>query len=227
MHSHPRRIVICGVVATVLLGFGWIVLFPEEPKCDGRSLTYWIGALGASDADEEAHAFAAIEAIGTNGLASIIYSLGTRDSALQFQFLRLAQRIPFVHPHFTTPHVRRQKAKEALFLCGEDSLRASISDLVRLSCDKDPGVRLTAVEALSAFPFNEITPMPALRAAEQDPDSQVRAAARQAVASRRAVEKEVQRLRELWPNKRAALDAGRTRGCHADHHWPGPSDCDR
>jgi hypothetical protein len=114
MHSHPSRMIICGVVATVLLSFVCIVLFPEEPKCDGRSLTYWIGALGASDEDEEAHAFAAIEAIGTNGLPLIVSSLGTRDSALQFQFLRLAQRIPFVHPHFTTPHERRQKAKEAL-----------------------------------------------------------------------------------------------------------------
>ena len=81
----------------------------------------------------------------------------------------------------------------------EESMGMSIPDLMRFSRDKDPGVRLTAVEVLSGFPFNETAPLPALESAQLDPDARVRAAAVQAVQSRKAVDREVQRLRKLWP----------------------------
>jgi hypothetical protein len=80
-------------------------------------------------------------------------------------------------------------------------MRASIPELVRLSGAKDPGVRLTAVELLSAFPINDTAPFAALKAAQADADPRVRAAAQQAVGIRRAVEQETQRLRQLKPNQ--------------------------
>lgn len=198
-----HKIIITGVaivVAVVLFAVAWLVTPPDEPTCDGRRLTQWMSSLGNLDTDEEAHAIAAIEAIGTNALPVIVPVLGTRNSALQSQFLWLVQRVPFLPLHLTTPADRRQKAKIALFLAGEDSMRASISDLSRLSRDKDRGVRLTAVEVLAVFPSNENAQLPALEAALLDPDAQVRAAALQAVQCRRAVDREVRRLRELYPN---------------------------
>ena len=191
------------VLLVALVGvIAWQVLRlrSAEPTWDGRSLKRWIAALGNSDADEEAHAFAAIEAIGTNGLPIIIRLLGTRDSASGLQLLRLVQHVPLVHLQFSTPSERRQKAKVALFLAGGESMRTSIPDLMRLARDSDPGVRLTAVEALSAFPCNETSALAALETAQADTDSRVRTSAQQAVQSRKAVDREVQRLRELWPD---------------------------
>jgi hypothetical protein len=198
-----RVYIALAVVLVILAGvIAWQVLRLRStvPTWDGRSLTHWITALGNSDDDEEARAFAAIEAIGTNGLPVIIRLLGTRDSALGFQFLRLVERVPLLHLQFTTPSERRQKAKMALFLAGGESMRASIPDLMRLARDSDPGVRLTAVEALSAFPSNETSALAALETAQADTDSRVRTAAQQAVQSQKTVDREVQRLRKLWPD---------------------------
>ena len=182
----------------ILLAAAWLIAPTGEPRCDGRSLNEWMAALGNTDQDEEAHAFAAIETIGTNGLRFILRRLSTQDSAWRFQVLAFIQRAPLLHIHFTAPSERRQRAKMALMLAGEASMRASIPELVRLSGDKDAGVRLTAVELLSAFPVNDTAPLGALKAAQADPDRRVRAAAEQAVGSRRAVE--VQRLSQREPN---------------------------
>jgi HEAT repeat protein len=182
-------------VAAVLLGFVCMITPQGEPTCDGRRVTHWMAALGSSDQDREAHAFAAIQALSTNSLPIVIPWLGSRDTLLQSRFLPLVERVPFLRFLFSGPSERRQKAKIALVLAGEESMRASVPDLVRLSRDRDPGVRLAAVEALSAFPFNDTAPLPALRAAQADPDSRVRSTAQQAVGARRAVEQEVERLR--------------------------------
>jgi hypothetical protein len=188
-----------GIAAMILLVAAWLIAPTGEPMCDGRRLTQWMAALGSADQDEEAHAFAAIETIGTNGLQIILPRLGTRDSAWRFQVLTFIQRAPLLHIHFTTPSELRQRAKMALMLAGEESMRASIPELVRLSGAKDPGVRLTAVELLSAFPINDPAPLAALKGAEADADPRVRAAAQQALGIRRAVEQEARRLRQLEP----------------------------
>ncbi len=194
----PRNLLILCMCAAVLVsGAAWLVTPSRQPACDGRSLTEWMAALGSSDTDEEPHAFAAIEAIGTNALPVIVPLLDTRDSAIQFRLLRLVQRAPFFHLQYTTAAEIRQKAKTALLLAGEESMRASIQDLIRLSRDKDPGVRLTAVELLSTFTWNETAPLPALEAAQADPDPRVRATAMQTVQWRRAIDRAVRRRREL------------------------------
>ncbi len=200
-----------GIAALILLVAAWLISRTGEPMCDGRSLTKWMAALGSADQDEEARAFAAIETIGTNGLRFILPRLGTRDSAWRFQVVAFIQRAPLLHIHFTAPSERRQRAKMALMLAGEESMRASISELARLSGDKDAGVRLTAVELLSAFPINDTAPLAALKAAQADTDPRVRAAARQAVEIRGAVEQQAQRLRKSKPDLKgciAALEGG-------------------
>jgi HEAT repeats len=200
MRKRPRILLLLLLVGTAGVVV-WRLTPPAEPTCDGRSLTRWMAALGSPDMDEEAHAFAAIQSIGTNGLSVILPLLGKRDSALQSRLSQLTQYVPRLHSHFVAPAERRRKAKLALFLCGEESLRRSVLGLIRLSRDSDPGVRLTAIEILSAFPIGDSAPLPALEAAQTDTDSQVRAAALQAVQQRRAIEHEVQRLRKLWPDQ--------------------------
>ena len=92
----------------------------------------------------------------------------------------------------------------------EESMGMSIPDLMRFSRDKDPGVRLAAVELLSGFPFNETALLPALESAQLDADARVRGAAVQAVQSRKAVDREVQRRRKLWPAGTRGLDENMT-----------------
>ena len=90
-------------VAAVLLGFVWMITPQGEPTCDGRRLTHWMAALGSSDEDKEAHAFAAIEALGTNSLPIVIRWLGSRDTLLQSRFLPSVERVPFLRCLFSAP----------------------------------------------------------------------------------------------------------------------------
>lgn len=200
MVTKRKRIALRVVAIIAFASFAWLLTRPSQPLYDGRSLTQWMAALGSADTDEEAHAFAAIEAMGTNALPTIIRFLERRDSTLKLRCLRVAQRIPFLHVRFTTAAEWRQKANVALILSGAESQHASIPALVRLSRDTDAGVRQTAVDALSQFMFTEPATLPALEAAQTDADAQVRVSAQEAVQRHRGVSNAVQRLREMRPN---------------------------
>jgi len=196
MPTRRKDITICILAATAALA---VIVFTSasQPSCDGHTITHWIAVLDNRDSDERAHAFAAIEKIGTNALPTILHLLGTRDSALKFRLHSLVERLPLLHLRFASAADARQKAGMALAVSGQESIRASIPALSNLSRDPDPGVRLRAVEMLSLLPFNETAPLPALEAARTDPDPLVRATAREAVQSRKAVNKAVQQARGL------------------------------
>jgi hypothetical protein len=197
MLSRRKRIAVCILAAVTAATAGVVFMSRSQPTCDSHTITYWIALLESRDADERAHAFAAIETIGTNGLPIILHFLGTRDSALKFRLLGLVERAPLLHLRFASATDIRQKAGVALILSGHESMRAGIPDLARLSRDSDLRVRLRAVEMLSVFPHNDAAPLPALEAARNDPDPRVRATARETVQSRRAVDREVRQARGL------------------------------
>jgi hypothetical protein len=193
--------IVCLATAIFLAAVAALITRPVEPTWNGQRLTHWMAVLGSSNMDEEQRAFAAIEAIGTNGLPIIVRVLGARDSALQSRVLLLLQHVPLIHLRFAMPADRRRKAEMAFVLAGEESRRMGIPDIMRLSHDEDPGVRLTAVGILShCFSINESAPLPALESAQLDLDPGVRAVAVEAVQFRRRVAAEVQTRRELWPN---------------------------
>ena len=83
------------VVAAVGCAFIiWLFARPPEPTYDNRRLSEWMTALGGSDSDEEAHAFAAIQAMGTNALPGVLRLLAMRDSSLSQRCAQFVQRIP-------------------------------------------------------------------------------------------------------------------------------------
>jgi hypothetical protein len=166
-----------------------------------------MSALGSSDSDEEAHAFAAIEAIGTNGLPTITRFLAKTD--LKLRCLALLDRVPFLRLRVTTATEWRQKAKVALILSGAESQHASIPTLASLSRHSNPAVRLTAVDALSKFMFTEPACLPPLEAAQSDVDVKVRATAQEAVQRLRGVSNAVERLREMRSTMRCSEPGGR------------------
>jgi HEAT repeat protein len=195
MLSRRKRITICTLAAVVAAIAGVVLRSPSQPTCDGHTITHWIAVLDSRDADQKAHAFAAIEKIGTNALPTILHLLGTRDSGLKFRIRGLVERVPLLHLRFASAADVRLKAWMALAISGQESIRASIPELAGLLRDPDPGVRLRAVEMLSVLPFNDTAPLPALEAAQNDPAPQVRATAGQSVQSRRAVNRVVQQAR--------------------------------
>jgi hypothetical protein len=196
MVTKRKRVILAGVGVAVVTALLWHFSRPSQPTHDSRTLTQWMSALGSSDSDEEAHAFAAIEAIGTNGLPTITRFLTKADSPLRLRCLALLDHVPFLRLHFTTAAEWRQKAKVALILSGAESQRASIPALASLSRHANPAVRLTAVDALSQFMFTEPACLPPLEAAQSDIDAQVRATAQEAVQRVRGVSNAVERLRE-------------------------------
>jgi HEAT repeat protein len=192
-----KYIAICILAAAAAVLAAVALVSPAQPTCDGHTITHWIAALDSRDSDERVHAFAAIEKIGTNAPPTILRFLGTRDSALKFRLHSLLDRVPLFHLRLTSAADIRQKAGMALSISGQGSIRASIPALASLSRDLDPGVRLRAVEMLSLLPFDETAPLPALEAAQNDPDPRVRATVGEAVQSRKAVYRAVQQARGL------------------------------
>jgi len=144
MLTKQIRRTLVGIGVLTLAAVAWQFMRPSQPTYDGRTLMHWIAVLGSSDADDEAHAFAAIQTMGTNALPTILRLLEGRDSTW------------------------RQKAKLALFLVGEEPQVKSIPALVRLSRAADAGVRLTAVECLSQLMFNQPEVLSALQVAQND-----------------------------------------------------------
>lgn len=187
-----RTLIAIGIIAFTALA--WLFMRPSQPTYDGETLTHWIAVLGSSDTDEEAHAFAAIQAIGTNGLPTILRLLESGDSGMKFRCLRLIGHVPFLNLRFDTAAEKRQKGKLALILAGEEAQHSSIPALAHLSRAADAGVRLTAVDCLSQFMFNEPEVLSALEAAQSDADAQVSTKARDAVRRHQGVGDAVQRL---------------------------------
>ena len=189
-----RTLMAVGVLAFAAVT--WLLVPSSQSTYDGKTLTHWIAALGSSDGDEEAHAFAAIQAIGTNALPTILRLLESSDSTFKLRCLRLAERIPFLDLRFQTAAERRQKAKVALILAGSESQHMSVPTLARLSRAADTGVRITAVECLSQLMFSEREVISSLEAAQGDPDPRVSTLARDAVQRNRGVDDAIWRLQE-------------------------------
>lgn len=189
-----RTLKAIGILTFVALAS--LLMRPSQPTYDGRTLTHWIKVLGSSDSDEEAHAFAAIQSIGTNALPTILQLLESRDSTMKFRCLQVLGRVPFLNLRFETAAEWRQKAKLALVLAGAESQHKSIPALARMSRAADAGVRLTAVDCLSQLMFSEPEVLPSLEAAQSDADPKVCAVARDAVRRYRGVGDAVERLRE-------------------------------
>ena len=136
-----------------------VLTSPSQPSCDGHTITYWIAFLQSRDSDQTAHAFAAVEKIGTNGLPTILHLLGTRDSARRVPH-SLPGRARPVDPSSVCFRCRRaaEATGVALAISGQESIRASVPTLADLSRDPDPGVRLRAVEMLSGLPSTKPRP---------------------------------------------------------------------
>jgi hypothetical protein len=123
----------------------------------------------------------AINALGTNALPTVARHLGKKDSALKLNFNQLARRFPGAHLRPVATAREWRWAMTKLFSnSGEESRRAAILALSRLSQDPDTAVRTAAVDCLSLCYFTSQDPevRRALEAAQSDTDALIRSKAR-------------------------------------------------
>ena len=152
------------------------MLRPREPSYKDKSLSYWldhlpsvwVGTNGSFamamprrylttaevQADEAQmremvrQAKEAVDAIGTNGLRTIVSRLRSRDSKAKLAFQRLAIRLGLMDPLGPSTEIRRGQALYALWRLNERA-RPIAPGLVALTKSDDAGIRAAASSALS------------------------------------------------------------------------------
>ena len=155
-----------------------VVLLPHEPTYNGKSLSYWLDRLPctwigadwsvavgvplsyrtaqeamadeARVSEETRQAKCAVDAIGTNGLRTILSRLRSRDSKAKLTVQRWATRIGLLDPGpgLHCAETRRGQALTALWRL-HDRARPIAPGLVALTVSDDAGIRATAFSAIS------------------------------------------------------------------------------
>lgn len=126
-----NRLKIISIIALVLLAAGGTIFFlsgPKEPVWHGKTLTQWLERRWASSFvsstkyDDEPDR--AIEAIGTNGLPTIIKLLDARDSALKTKWIDLVNGQKLIHVHLKSALDKEWIAIVGLSVLGSNALPA-------------------------------------------------------------------------------------------------------
>jgi hypothetical protein len=96
---NARRKKLIGVIAFTcgIALLAWMLLYPQEPACKGKSLTFWAQQYGSNNwrggggpAAREAEV--AIRQIGTNAIPFLLDLIRVRDSALKKKLREMAPR---------------------------------------------------------------------------------------------------------------------------------------
>lgn len=168
----------------------------------GRSTTAWVSRLGRPELVEKVRAMSAIKALGTNALPTVLTNLGQRDSKAKAWCNQLAQRFPAFHFYLATQTEWRWAMQALLLDSGPESRRAAVVALAQQSQHPEAKVRAAALESLclSYAIYSEPEALGALKAAESDPDANVRNLSQRWMRSYNAI--------HARPNKTAPVDGG-------------------
>jgi hypothetical protein len=154
---------VLAVVASLAIGAAlvWICL-PHEPSYNGKRFTYWLDQLPGTLVNSEGsiavtappfaqtsqEAKAALDAIGTNGLRTLIARFRHKDSKIKLTIQRLAVRLGLLKPNsIVAAEIRRGQALTAIIRLDERAAPL-VPDLIALLRTDDPSVRLAALHAL-------------------------------------------------------------------------------
>ncbi len=173
--SKSSRVLLAVVLllATTVVTF---ILVPNEPSYNGKSLSYWLDRLpctligidgsvavampisyksaeeGKADrarvSEMARQAKNAVDAIGTNGLRTILSRLRSRDSKAKLTVQDWAARLGLLNPGLPSAEKRRGQALTALWRL-DDRARPVAPGLVTLTKSDDIGIRAAAFSALS------------------------------------------------------------------------------
>jgi HEAT repeat protein len=104
MRNKPWLIV--GLIAVIVAVAAALLRTPSEPVYHGKPLSNWLRGYSATargEAPMRGEAEAAIRAIGTNAIPTLLHMIEHRDNPLEDRMLSLAQKIPFLRIQRVSP----------------------------------------------------------------------------------------------------------------------------
>jgi HEAT repeat protein len=175
-----RRLAFYLMLSAMLAGLAYTALRPREPSYEGRSLSSWLHQMESPSAAGDDDFDLAIKHFGSNALPQLLEMLQATDSPAKLEFNRFASRYLPAAFQLPSSYDCRWNIMAAFRVLGDAAVPA-IPALTNLLSNQDRGVRLSAVEALSAIGPGAGKAVPALLVALKDPDFYVRCVAAQSV----------------------------------------------
>ena len=155
------RVLTIVLLLAFVSGIVWLCL-PQEPSYKGKRFSYWLDQLpGTLVSDEGAiattapafastsqDAKAALDAVGTNGLRTLMSRLRGRDSRIKSAIQHLGVRLGlFKAQYVPTAQMRRAQALTAIIKLDERAAPI-VPNLIALTQSDDSEIRLAAAHAL-------------------------------------------------------------------------------
>ena len=151
--SQPRRILPFAIVALLIGVIGWQLYATREPSYQGKTLFKWLEDLEDAKPEEPAKASqarAAIRAIGTNGLPTLLWMVQAQDSAPKRKLMEWARHQSVVDFHFTPAMKIRVMVVGGFGVLGsdaKDAIPALTALLPDSSCGPDAAECLVKIGA--------------------------------------------------------------------------------
>ncbi|MEI2726224.1 MAG: HEAT repeat domain-containing protein [Verrucomicrobiota bacterium] len=138
------------LLLVVLAGAGWRLCHAREPEYQGRNLTAWLRRLEAAPemtSPAWRESVAAIRAIGTNGLPTLLTMLGGDDSRWRVQVVTLIQDTANVDLSELLAEAVHRRARIGFQVLGR-SARPAIPRLAAFAATSDPALAERAFLAM-------------------------------------------------------------------------------
>lgn len=138
------------LLLTVLAVAGWLTFHSREPEYQGKKLTGWLRELEAAPdmaSPKWRESVAAIRAIGTNGLPTLVTMLGGDDSRWKVQAVTLIQDTANVDLSESLADADQRRARIGFQVLGR-SARPAIPKLAALAETSDPALAERAFMAM-------------------------------------------------------------------------------
>jgi hypothetical protein len=169
------------LLAAVVLGCTAVFTWAEkEPSYQGKTITEWLfqrELIRGVDQDYYVwtigeKSVAAIEAIGTNALPTLLRMMASHDGAVKSKLINLLNSQSLVHLWLHTAEDRRRAAFYGFVFLGTNALPA-VPALIALTKNKNWEVRACALRSLVEFHVGETTLLPVLTDLQSDSDTRV------------------------------------------------------
>ena len=148
---NPRlRLAFALLLLTVLATAGWLTFHSREPEYQGKKLTGWLRELEAAPdmaSPKWRESVAAIRAIGTNGLPTLVTMLGGADSRWKVQAVTLIQDTANVDLSDSLADADQRRARIGFQVLGRTA-RPAIPKLAKLAETSDPAIAERAFLAM-------------------------------------------------------------------------------
>lgn len=144
------RLAFALLLLTILATAGWLTFHAREPEHQGRKLTDWLRELEAAPdmgSPKWRESVAAIRAIGTNGLPTLLTMLGSSDSRWRGQVVTLIQDTANVDLSDSLADADHRRARIGFQVLGR-SARPAIPHLAALAATSDPALAERAFMAM-------------------------------------------------------------------------------